>query len=78
MLQIFMTEECMSADCPSFDLVELFANHCYIQLPKHRSLLFTALSEEHIRRVEATFRKQGVHVDAIIPEDSTWSRWYRC
>ncbi|CAO2650180.1 Nn.00g014720.m01.CDS01 [Neocucurbitaria sp. VM-36] len=68
MLRVFMTEECISADCPSFDLVELIADHCSISLPKHRSLLFTALSEESVRRIKATFSKQGVHVEIVVPD----------
>jgi hypothetical protein len=69
MLQLFMTEECISADCPSFDLIELIADHCSINNPKHRSLIYTALSDENSLRIQTTFRKQGLHVDIVVPED---------
>src|SRR4051794_29648487 len=52
MLQVFMTEDCIMAECPSFDFVELIAKHCDIKDLTHRSLLQTALTESNIRRIQ--------------------------
>ncbi|KAF2178732.1 hypothetical protein K469DRAFT_642268 [Zopfia rhizophila CBS 207.26] len=68
-LQVFMTEECITAEYPSFDFVELIANHCGIKNPTHRSLLQTALTEDSLRRIQTTFRRQGFHINIYLPDD---------
>jgi hypothetical protein len=69
MLQVFMTEDCITAECPSFDFVELIAKHCRIRDLTHRSLLQTALTESNLRRIQTTFRRQGFHVGQPLPKD---------
>lgn len=71
MLRLYMTEECLSSDYPSFELIDLFAKHCSIYDSRSRLLLSVILTDESLRRIQATFRKQGIHVDIKLPTDGT-------
>lgn len=66
LLNIFVTEECASAEFPSYDLVSLIADLCGIKDPNHCSLLYTALSSSSMRSIYSTFIQQGLHVKEIV------------
>ncbi|OAL50739.1 hypothetical protein IQ07DRAFT_680093 [Pyrenochaeta sp. DS3sAY3a] len=70
-LRLFMTEECLSTDHPSFELIDLFAKHCSITDSRSRLLLSVILTDGSLRRIQATFRKQGIHVDVTLPQDDS-------
>jgi hypothetical protein len=62
-INLFLTEECATAECPPFDLVRLFADICAIQDPSHYSLLFVVLSNYSMESIAATFARQGLQAE---------------
>lgn len=77
-LRLFMTEECLSFDCPSFELVETLAGLCSISRPMERSLLSMVLSEKNLSRLQKTFRKQGLHVSIAKSNEGLFKIRYLC
>ena len=66
LLTLVMTEETASADCPSHELVSLLAETCGIKDQKHISLIFTALSNLSLKKVNAAFLQQGIKVEGLV------------
>jgi hypothetical protein len=62
-LQLFIAESSVSSSGFSFEFVDLIAEYCGISDPAHVRLLYSALSEPEMARVQAAFASQGFHVN---------------
>jgi hypothetical protein len=58
-LELYMTEECIESDSPSFELIEQLATHCGVE---HPALLYTALADDNLDRIRAAYLREGFHV----------------
>lgn len=63
---LFMTEDCATAECPPYELVRILADACEIKDPNHYSLLCTVLSNSSVESIAATFTQQGIDVKGIV------------
>lgn len=53
-----------------FELIDMIAEHCRITDPRDLSLLYTALSEPDIRRVQTAFAINGHYFDKADDDDN--------
>ncbi|OCK90529.1 uncharacterized protein K441DRAFT_578728 [Cenococcum geophilum 1.58] len=68
-LNLFLTEDCITVECPSFELVEMIAKHCGIKNLTHQNLLQTILTAATHNRIQATLLRQGIHVNVCFKEE---------
>jgi len=59
---LYMTEDVLTSQFLPFELVDNIAGHCGIRDPTHISLLYTALSDPSLERIDMTFAQQGIHI----------------
>ena len=62
-LQIYMTEECVTAECPPFELIDMIEQYTKIKGSVHRGLLQIALTDQSLIRIQATVLKQGINIE---------------
>ena len=66
LLNLLMTEDCVAAKYPPYELVSLIADACGIEDPNHYSLLYTALSSPSLERISSTFTQQGIYIKGLV------------
>jgi hypothetical protein len=65
-LNLLMTEECVVAKCPPYELATLIADACGIKDPKHFSLLYTTLSNSSLESINTSFKEQGIYIKGLV------------
>jgi hypothetical protein len=66
LLNLLMTEECATANCPPYELAALIADICEIKNPNHYSLLYTVLSNSSMENIASAFAQQGIYLKGIV------------
>jgi hypothetical protein len=66
MFNVFITEECGTAEFPPYELVSLIADAFEIKDPTHFTLLYTALSNSSMEAIVSTFDQQGIYVKGLV------------
>jgi hypothetical protein len=57
LLNLPLTEECVAAKSPPYELVNIIAEACEIKNPNHYSLLYTGLSGSSMESIFSTFTR---------------------
>ena len=62
-LQVFIAEDEHTSMLPSFELIDTIAKHCNIERASHLHLLYTALREKSLQKIQRLFAEEGINVD---------------
>ena len=62
-LHVFIAEDEHTYRLPSLELIDTIAKHCNIRRASHLHLLYTALQESSIQRIQRVFANEGINVN---------------